>query len=55
VSSNGGAFVADLSVVASRAGGDKDGRTYEIRVRADNEAGSGLSDPMIVTVPHSQK
>ena len=48
-------FTITIPVEAWREGSDKDGRHYRITVFAEDEAGIGMSETLIVTVPHDQR
>lgn len=50
-----GSFSFNVPVQASRRGDDRDGRSYQITVYAVDEAGTGSSNPAIVTVRHDQR
>jgi uncharacterized repeat protein (TIGR03803 family) len=50
----GGAYSFVVSLVASRNGGDKNGRTYTITVSASDYAGNPASAAATVLVPHDQ-
>lgn len=50
-----GAFSLSAQIVVSRNGDDKDGRTYQFKVRARDEAGTGESAPATVVVRHDQR
>jgi hypothetical protein len=47
---SGGNFTVRVPVEVSREGSDKDGRKYEIRIYAEDEAGLGTSDSIDVVV-----
>ncbi len=49
-----GHFSFVVSLEASRQGGDRDGRRYEIVVSAADTAGNAMSASIIVVVPHDQ-
>jgi len=49
-----GNFSLSIPLVARRAGDEVSGRSYTLTVKADNDAGSGTSAPVAVTVPHDQ-
>jgi hypothetical protein len=49
-----GAYSFTVSLVASRDGNDKNGRTYTITVSARDYAGNPASVSTTVTVPHDQ-
>jgi hypothetical protein len=49
-----GSFSALLPVEAWRDGQDKDGRHYTIKVFAEDEAGTGVSEVLEVVVPHDK-
>jgi hypothetical protein len=50
----GGSYSFTVLVVASRNGGDKNGRTYTITVSARDYAGNPASAAATVLVPHDQ-
>jgi hypothetical protein len=50
----GGAYSFTVSLVASREGSDKNGRTYTISVSASDYAGNPASASTTVIVPHDQ-
>ena len=50
----GGAYSFTVSLVASRNGNDKNGRTYTISVSASDYAGNSASVSTAVIVPHDQ-
>jgi hypothetical protein len=49
-----GNFSLSLSLCAKRASDGVSGRSYTLTVMAENDAGSGTSTPVVVTVPHDQ-
>ena len=50
----GGAYSSRVSLVSSRDGNDKNGRTYTITVSASDYAGNPVSASTTVIVPHDQ-
>ena len=50
----GGRYTAAVTLVASRNGNDKDGRTYSIVVRVHDNAGNLGTASAVVRVPHDQ-
>jgi hypothetical protein len=50
-----GSFVADVEMIASRKGGDKDGRHYTIKFFAENKAGVGESAEAVFVVGHDNR
>ena len=50
-----GSFIVNAPIQVSRRGDDKDGRTYRVTVRAENEAGSATAATWLVTVKHDQR
>lgn len=49
-----GTYAVALSLVASRHGSDRDGRTYSVVVSATDQAGNEGTARVTVTVPHDQ-
>jgi len=49
-----GSFSVAAPVQVSRRGNDKDGRTYRVMVRAEDEAGSAQPAILVATVKHDQ-
>lgn len=50
-----GSFTLAVPLTISRRGDDKDGRTYRITVRAEDEAGPAAAAPLVVTILHDQR
>ena len=50
-----GAFTLSVPLTISRRGDDKDGRSYSITVRAEDEAGAAAGTPQVVTIGHDQR
>ncbi len=50
-----GSFSLTVPVEVSRRGDDKDGRVYRVMVFAENEVGTGASEPRTITVSHDQR
>jgi hypothetical protein len=51
---SGGRYSVTIPLIASRDGGDRDGRTYAIVVRVQDNAGNLGTATTVVTVPHDQ-
>ena len=51
---SGGSYLFQVSLIASRKGNDKDGRTYTIIVNGQDTLGNVGSCSSVVTVPHDQ-
>lgn len=50
-----GSFTLAVPLTISRRGDDKDGRTYRITVRAEDEAGPAAAAPHVVTIGHDRR
>jgi hypothetical protein len=50
-----GSFSFSVPVQASRRGDDKDGRTYQVTVSAEDEVGKASSTPALIVVRHDQR
>ncbi len=51
---SGGRYSVTIPLIASRNGGDQDGRTYAIVVRVQDNAGNLGTATTVVTVPHNR-
>jgi hypothetical protein len=51
----GGTYAFDVPLVASRHGGDRDGRRYAVTVTATDRAGNVGSCTVAVVVPHDRR
>jgi hypothetical protein len=49
-----GRFEFTTELVASRRGGDADGRSYSVRMEASDHTGNTGSEAVVVTVPHER-
>jgi len=49
-----GNFNVTIPVTASRKGSDKDGRLYQLKLFAENEAGEGESSVFLIRISHDQ-